>query len=349
VNIKEKALEYVKRGWSIIPIEARSKESHKRLLQDTERIAFPWRFFAHNRAHGDQVIYWFDMCPDANVAVVCGGISGVVVLDIDTPEALAHLRCLLPTGFVVPTVKTSRGEHWYFKYNPFEAVQGSGPGWDIRSDEQYALLPPSTHPSGVQYEWLVAPGEMLPDMPLDLLQHLKVHAWLDECNSCHDDYPDEDDDDWEDEGDFEDLEDDDDEDLWDDEDEDEQELLDVELVIEMCGFKESDFIVEATNDKDHVPLAIVRTAQTNADGEPVVRLQLIDDKAVCELDKEFWGPWDESLPRWFVDIDQLPDTLTPQMCRTLACALLMAADKLDEFNAEATPVPGNEASSRARF
>jgi hypothetical protein len=336
VNVKEQALEYVKRGWSIIPIEARSKESHKRLLQDTERIAFPWRFFAHNRAHDDQVIYWFDMCPDANVAVVCGGISGVVVLDIDTPEALAHLRCLLPTGFVVPTVKTSRGEHWYFKYNPFEAVQGSGPGWDIRSDEQYALLPPSTHPSGVQYEWLVAPGETLPDMPLDLLQHLKVHARLDECNSCHDNFDDEDDDDWEDYYE-DDLDDDDIEELWDDEDDEAQEL-DVPAVIVAMGFTEADFIVEKNQAENPVPLAGIRTAKTDEHGHPLIEVHVYDNKALAALDSQFWGPWDDSQPQYTVDTLDVPDEMDAQQSRMLAVCLLKAADIVEEYSTTTIPL-----------
>jgi hypothetical protein len=348
VNIKEKALEYVKRGWSIIPIEARSKESHKDLLQDTEQIAFGWRFFAHNRAHDDQVIYWFDMCPDANVAVVCGGISGVVVLDIDTPEALAHLRCLLPTGFVVPTVKTSRGEHWYFKYNPFEAVQGSGPGWDIRSDEQYALLPPSTHPSGVQYEWLVAPGETLPDMPLDLLQHLKVHARLDECNSCHDDYPEEDDDDFEDEFDvFDDFDDEDELEDLDLDDEDEDEQLGKEIMIEMLGFKEADFIVDMNDQQNPIPLASIRTAKAE-DGVPVIVVHVYDNKALAAMDSQFWGPWDDSQARYTVDTLDVPDEMDPERCRMLAVCLLKAADIVEEYS---VPVqqPGEGQPPRARF
>ncbi|GAI63041.1 unnamed protein product, partial [marine sediment metagenome] len=38
-------------------------------------------------------------------------------------------------------------------------------GLDLRGDGGYVLLPPSKHPSGIRYEWILSPEEELADPP----------------------------------------------------------------------------------------------------------------------------------------------------------------------------------------
>jgi hypothetical protein len=67
------ALDYLRRGWSVLPIEPHGK-----------RPLVPWRPFQSGAASVDAVRQWFERWPDANIGLVTGGLSGLVVLDVDT-------------------------------------------------------------------------------------------------------------------------------------------------------------------------------------------------------------------------------------------------------------------------
>ena len=98
---------------------------------------------------------WWHRYPEANVAIVTGAGSGIVVLDIDPPhggdESLAALEAewgRLPE--TVEVVTGSGGRHIYFKHPGVGiAVPNSagklGPGLDVRGDGGYVLIPPSRH------------------------------------------------------------------------------------------------------------------------------------------------------------------------------------------------------------
>ena len=63
---------YAARGWSVIPFEARGK-----------RPGLAWLEFQKRRASQQEVESWFRHRRDANVGVVTGAISGIVVIDVD--------------------------------------------------------------------------------------------------------------------------------------------------------------------------------------------------------------------------------------------------------------------------
>jgi len=79
------ALGYLARGWSVIPVQPRGK-----------RPLVPWLEFQERLPSTHEVQDWWARWPDANVAVVTGALSGVVVLDVDVkpggPESLAHFE-----------------------------------------------------------------------------------------------------------------------------------------------------------------------------------------------------------------------------------------------------------------
>lgn len=72
------ALAYLARGWSAIPIEPRGK-----------RPLVSWLEFQGRLASGAEVMRWFRRWPEANVGIVTGAVSGLIVLDVD--ERLAPL------------------------------------------------------------------------------------------------------------------------------------------------------------------------------------------------------------------------------------------------------------------
>jgi hypothetical protein len=104
---------------------------------------------------------WWALWPDANVAIVTGAASGLIVLDIDAGaggyDTIATLEAEhgeLPATWAVET--GGGGLHLYFQH-PGGYVPNSagryGPGLDVRGDGGYIVAPPSLHRSGRRYRW----------------------------------------------------------------------------------------------------------------------------------------------------------------------------------------------------
>jgi hypothetical protein len=66
------ALNYLARGWSVVPVAERGKRPMVR-----------WQTFEDRRPTEAEVRGWFERWPSSNIAVVTGAVSGLVVLDID--------------------------------------------------------------------------------------------------------------------------------------------------------------------------------------------------------------------------------------------------------------------------
>ncbi|HEV8166268.1 MAG TPA: bifunctional DNA primase/polymerase [Actinomycetota bacterium] len=134
------ALAYCAHGWSVIPCNLATKRSLVR-----------WREWQRRAPGLEQLEAWWERWPKANVGVVTGSLSGVVVVDVDPQHdgdrTLAELegeRGALPRTAVVET--PSGGHHLYFAH-PGGRVANSagrlGAGVDVRGDGGLALLPPS--------------------------------------------------------------------------------------------------------------------------------------------------------------------------------------------------------------
>lgn len=132
--------EYLNRGFSVIPLKgAYGKDS-----ADAKRPLIPWAEFQQRRPTEKEIQDWIRLYPDCGVGIVTGTISGIVVLDIDSEDALrwAEQQGLLETA----TVKTRKGIHVYFLhpgiYVP-NAVNLDGMRMDIRGDGGYVVAPPT--------------------------------------------------------------------------------------------------------------------------------------------------------------------------------------------------------------
>lgn len=159
-DMRAAALSYSARGWSVIPMEPRGK-----------RPLVPWIEFQRRRAAASEIELWLQRWPEANVGVVTGRISGIVVLDIDPRhgglESLAGLqgeRGQLPS--TVEATTGGDGRHLYFAH-PGATVANRvavRPGIDVRADGGCVVAPPSLHPCGRRYEW--TPGRAPQDLVL---------------------------------------------------------------------------------------------------------------------------------------------------------------------------------------
>lgn len=120
----------------------------------------------------DRYLYsWWGGDKDHGLGVVTGAVSEIVVVDVDSDEArsLVERTCGWPRTV---TTRTAKGWHLWFRY-PGETRNGVRRGesaLDVRGDGGYVVVPPSRHPSGVEYTWAVSPftfsGGMWPPAPL---------------------------------------------------------------------------------------------------------------------------------------------------------------------------------------
>jgi hypothetical protein len=146
------ALEYVRRGWAVIPtIE--------------KRPAVPWKPYQTQRPSRVQVYEWFgnNGLRPTGIAVILGEVSGgLCCFDFDRLDAYESWAGQHPDlAAQLPTVATARGRHVYFRsrWSGFRALADG----ELRGDSKhYCLLPPSVHPSGLVYSWQIG----LPDGPL---------------------------------------------------------------------------------------------------------------------------------------------------------------------------------------
>lgn len=169
IPVVDAAPGYLVRGWSVIPVRPRDK-----------RPLLRWQLYQHQHAAPEEVRAWFARWPDANIGVVTGAISALVVMDVDPQhggaQGLAELeREHGPLPATVESATGGGGRHLYFAH-PGGVVHntvGLVAGIDIRGDGGYVVAPPSTHASGTRYRWRDGhgPGERgVADMP-DWLQH----------------------------------------------------------------------------------------------------------------------------------------------------------------------------------
>jgi len=154
------AVEYLSRGWSVLPIRPREK-----------RPLIRWQYLQGARPSEADLTDWFQKWPNANVGVVTGEISNLVVLDIDPKhggdDTLEVLQCRFgPLPMTVASYTGGGGRHLYFKHPgyPVRNRAGIGQGIDVRGDGGFVVAPPSIHPSGKRYGWLA--GQSPKDLPL---------------------------------------------------------------------------------------------------------------------------------------------------------------------------------------
>jgi hypothetical protein len=97
---------------------------------------------------------WWRKWPDANIGIPTGATNGFWVLDVDS-EYPADWP---PIG-VKPTVKTARGVHFYFTYPEDQTIKNltkiKGRDVDVRGEGGYVVAPPSIHPTGALYEFVL--------------------------------------------------------------------------------------------------------------------------------------------------------------------------------------------------
>jgi bifunctional DNA primase/polymerase-like protein len=130
-----------------------------------------WQRLVDAPAGEEEVARWWSRWPAANVAVVTGRVSGVVVLDVDPrgggDASLAALEDRW--GRLPPAPETltgGGGRHVWMRSGGDDLPTARvAPGLDLKAHAGLVTVPPSVHPSGSPYRWRPGAGPEDRDPP----------------------------------------------------------------------------------------------------------------------------------------------------------------------------------------
>jgi putative DNA primase/helicase len=139
-------------------------------------VALEWQKAA--TTDPDTIRRWWPPGAAWNLGVQLGPRSGIIDVECDSPRAEAELLALIGEETAVPTFKGRRGKHRLFRHTedlpcPEKAVFKFR-GIEFRTGNggkgAQSLFPPSIHPEGDVYTWLVHPdnAELIP-LPEEVL------------------------------------------------------------------------------------------------------------------------------------------------------------------------------------
>lgn len=153
------ALRLASLGLSVIPLYRPQWDAQGNLQKDAKgkfidgkKPCISWKPFEFRHPSDSELRQWFS-CGDRNIAIVTGAISGIVVVDADSKEAVAWVEANLPPTPI--RTRTNRGLHFFFRHPGGTVPNGvkfQGIPLDVRGDGGYVVAPGSLHHTGILYE-----------------------------------------------------------------------------------------------------------------------------------------------------------------------------------------------------
>lgn len=177
-TIQDAAQDYARRGWPVFPVPLGTKKSHKSAEYSGGR---KWGATLDHAEIAADFTNW----PDANVGIVTGPASGILVIEADTMDGhgvdgVANLAALVEAHGGLPdtieALSPSGSRHLYFRYPTGRNIRNSEgritPGIDVRGDGGMVVAAPSVKPGKAKpYTWTNPPGPFnLADCPEWLLK-----------------------------------------------------------------------------------------------------------------------------------------------------------------------------------
>ncbi len=147
---------YAGRGWSIVPMV---------LEKGKKRCPVPWKKYQACRPDSTTLRRWFSSGKYSALGVVLGAVSEhLACRDFDKEDAYTEWAEKFPDlAQSLPTVRTGRGYHVYFKADVPKALLFTD--GELRGEKCICCVPPSRHPAGQGYDWIVAlPEGNLPEI-----------------------------------------------------------------------------------------------------------------------------------------------------------------------------------------
>jgi len=143
MDLLNEALKYFEKGYNIIPVNKNKKP------------LVSWEKWQKEKQTKEQIEQWWEKYPSANIAVITGKISNLLVIDTDTQEATQKIQELIPESLLVPCQKTPRGGmHFFFTYmDGFSSKPNLLNGIDIKTNGGLITVAPSVSKRG-KWQWL---------------------------------------------------------------------------------------------------------------------------------------------------------------------------------------------------
>lgn len=140
-----------------------------------------WEPFQKEKATEKQVKEWWSKFPNANVGIITGQLSNIMVIDTDTSEATKKIQDLLPEGFETPIQKTpSGGMHFFFQYESGYLNRARiAKGTDLRTEGGFIVVDPSINGTGKKWQWLEGLSILeiaSKELPSNIKDYIKEYA-----------------------------------------------------------------------------------------------------------------------------------------------------------------------------
>lgn len=163
-DLKASALDYAARGWLVFPVhypyEGRCSCGNPDCKRPAKHPMTP-QGLKNATTNVATIAAMWSRRPNANIGIVTGRVSGIVVVDVDAKsgglETWAELQDIHGRVNTLTAITGGGGRHFFFEAPSGlllkSTVGGLGAGIDTRAEGGYIVAPPSIHISGVRYEW----------------------------------------------------------------------------------------------------------------------------------------------------------------------------------------------------
>jgi Bifunctional DNA primase/polymerase, N-terminal/CHC2 zinc finger len=172
-GVSDAALAYCRRGWSVVPMHSPAGGGcscgRRGCVAVAKHPRVSWEARMAVAATEQEVKEWWRRWPDANVGIVTGCISGIVVLDVDPRsggglalDALEERWGALPATLEVRT--GGSGRHLWFSCDEELHSAVLAPGLELKAERSVITAPPSVHATGHRYGWIAgrSPDQLVP-------------------------------------------------------------------------------------------------------------------------------------------------------------------------------------------
>ncbi len=140
-SLYKQAVAFNQMGWSCIPLRGEADLSHAK----APALA-SWKAYQTRLPNQNELQNWFVSSQCSAIGVVLGNISGIVVIDIDSPQMAEAFAQCFPKLTDTFTVRSGYRclPHYYFAIDSDRAVYPIyGEGIELKADGQYIVAPHS--------------------------------------------------------------------------------------------------------------------------------------------------------------------------------------------------------------
>ncbi len=140
-DLRDSAIDYRNWGWSVIPIRGDSD------LKNPKAAAIAWAQFQQRQPTIAEIESWFDAQQFSGLGIVCGPISGLIVLDFDDADcATAFARACPDLTRTYTVISGQRGlPHYYYHVDAnLNVTTRHTPGADLQAAGTYVIAAPTT-------------------------------------------------------------------------------------------------------------------------------------------------------------------------------------------------------------